>query len=87
MGTWTWHHANSQPAIRGGYESDSEVGVWRWWDENGKLEDERDFTRESLDIESLESLEGLEQMEAPSEEPDDGLNIDSDTEESDDKDT
>ena len=87
VGTWTWHHANSQPAIRGGYESDSEVGVWRWWDENGKLEDERDFTRESLDIESLESLEGLEQMEAPSEEPDDGLNIDSDTEESDDKDT
>lgn len=56
-GTWSWWHTNSEKAIEGGYDYNIEVGVWTWWNEFGQLEDQRDFSLESLNIENLEGIE------------------------------
>jgi antitoxin component YwqK of YwqJK toxin-antitoxin module len=51
-GRWRWFHASGRKAIEGEYDKDVEIGQWTWWNEFGELEDQRDF--------SLESLDGLE---------------------------
>ncbi len=55
-GTWRWFHANGKRAIEGDYLQNVESGSWTWWDEFGALEDQRDFSMETLDaIETLEN--------------------------------
>lgn len=57
VGLWSWYHGNGQKAIEGVYDRDVETGVWRWWNESGELDDERDYSRESLEIDNLENLD------------------------------
>ena len=68
-GTWAWWHTNSRKAIEGDYDNDVEVGLWTWWNEFGELEDQKNFSLESLDpLESL-NIENIESLESIDEDP------------------
>lgn len=61
-GRWIWWHDNGMKSIEGNYKNDQTSGVWRSWDQAGKLIKSKDYDRLSLgdDDDQIKPLQGLD---------------------------
>jgi len=61
-GRWIWWHDNGMKSIEGNYKDDQTSGVWRSWDEAGKLIKSKDYDRLSSEneVDQVNPLQGLD---------------------------
>ena len=61
-GRWIWWHDNGMKRIEGDYKEDQPSGVWRSWDEAGKLIKSKDYNSVSVrgDDDEVDPMEGVD---------------------------
>ena len=61
-GRWIWWHDNGMKRIEGDYKNDQPSGVWRSWDEAGKLIKSKDYESSAgqTDADQVDPLRGVD---------------------------